>query len=84
MRKKSNGGGLCIGVLKDLQPCWVSQGDDEVEYMTIEVWINDFPIRVLTAYGPQLGDSRERKEKFWEALEKEVEKADVAGAGIII
>ena len=82
MRKKSNEGGLCIGVLKDLQPCWVSQGNDKVEYMTIEVWINDFPIRVLTAYGPQLGDSQERKDKFWEAIEKEVKKLMLLGLGL--
>ena len=26
--------------------------------------MDDFPIRVMTAYGPQLGDSKERKDKF--------------------
>ena len=84
LRKNSNGGGLCVGVLKDLQPCWLSQGDDEVEFITIEVWIDDFPIRVLNAYGPQLGDSKERKDKFWESIETEVKNAEVAGAGFIL
>ena len=84
VRKKSKGGGLCVGVLKDLQPCWVSQGDDEVEFLTVEVWIDDFPIRILTGYGPQLGDSKDRKDKFWGAIETELKNAEVAGAGFII
>ena len=37
LRKNSNGGGLCIGVLNDLHPVWISQGDDEVECLTVEV-----------------------------------------------
>ena len=68
LRKNSNGGGLCIGVLKDLRPVWISQGDDEVECLTVEVWANDFPIRIVTAYGPQLGDSMERKTHFWDFI----------------
>jgi hypothetical protein len=62
----------------------VSQGDDEVEFITIEVWIDDFPIRVLNAYGPQLGDSKEQKDKLWESIETEVKNAEVAGAGFIL
>ena len=37
VRKNSNGGGLCIGVKKDLKPVWVNQGDDEVEALAVEV-----------------------------------------------
>ena len=51
-RKNKSGGGLCIGVLKDLQPVWVAQGDDEVECLAVEVWVDEFPVRVVTAYGP--------------------------------
>ena len=60
-RKNSNGGGLCIGVNKDLRSVWISQGDDEVEALTFEIWADDFPVCVVPAYGPQLGDSLERK-----------------------
>ena len=62
-RKNKSGGGLCIGVLKDLHPVWVAQGDDEVECLSIEIWVEDFPIRVVTAYGPQLGDKLEKKNR---------------------
>ena len=61
MRKNSSGGGLCTGVLKDLQPVWISQGDDEVECLTVEIWVNSFPIRIVNGYGPQAGDQLERK-----------------------
>ena len=30
LRKKSGGGGLSLGIHKDLQPVWINQGDDEV------------------------------------------------------
>ena len=84
MRTKSGGGGLCIGVHKDLQPVWISQGDDEVECLAVEIWVNEFPIRIVNGYGPQAGDSSERKRMFWEFMEREVTNAIVAGAGFIL
>ena len=30
-RKDQNGGGLAVGVLKDLQPVWVGEGEGEIE-----------------------------------------------------
>ena len=59
LRKYSNGGGICIGVHKDLKPVWVAQGDDETEVLAVEIWVDDFPIRVVTGYGPQVGDAIE-------------------------
>ena len=41
-------------------------------------------MRVVTAYGPQLYDSKDRKQKFWDYLVREAEKADMAGAGFIL
>ena len=84
IRKECKGGGLALGVHKDLQPAWVDQGDDEVEVLVVEVWLNEFPIRIINGYGPQNSDSIERKRKFWAFLEKQVNNAIIAGAGIII
>ena len=70
-RKEKSAGGVGIGVLKDLRPVWVAQGDDEVECLSIEIWVDEFPIRVVTAYGPQLGDKLERKQKFWDFIQRE-------------
>ena len=84
LRINSGGGGLCIGVNKDLQPVWISQGDDDVECLVVEVWVNEFPIRIVNGYGPQASDSVERKQKFWDYIEREVNNAIVAGAGFIL
>ena len=83
-RKDRNGGGLCIGVLNDLHPAWVAQGDDEVECLAVEVWVEDFPIRVVTAYGPQLGDPLIKKQKFWDFIENQAINAYDNGAGFIL
>ena len=72
----SNGGGICIGVYKDFKSVWIAQGDDEVECLVVEVWADEFPIHVLTAYGPQLSDSLERKRKCWDFLEREANNAE--------
>ena len=40
-----------MGVHKDLQPVWVAHGDDDLEWLAVEVWLEDFPIRVVGAYG---------------------------------
>ena len=84
LRKKCNGGGLAIGVHNDLQPVWIDQGDDDVEVLVVEVWLNEFPIRIVNGYGPQMSDTIERKRNFWSFIEKQVNNAIVAGAGIII
>ena len=52
--------------------------------MIVEVWLNDFPFRIMTAYGPQLGDLNEKKSKFWQFIEKEADLANTIGAGFIL
>ena len=84
LRTNKDGGGLCIGVSKDLQPSWVDEGDDEVECLSVEIWVNGFPIRIVTAYGPQLGDTAERKQKFWEFLDTQARQAYENGSGFIL
>ena len=37
--KGEKGGGLVIGVLNDLDPSWISEGDDNAEALTVEVWV---------------------------------------------
>ena len=34
-RNDKSGGGLAIGVLKELNPTWIRDGEDKVEAMTI-------------------------------------------------
>ena len=67
-------------VHKDLPAVWIAEGDDEVECLKVEIWIDDFPVHVMVAYGPQVGDSLDRKRKFCEFIEKEADIAHTVGA----
>ena len=72
MREKSKGGGLAIGALKDLDPVWINEGNDEVEAITIEIKVNKLAISFTTAYGPQENDKIDKKMGYWDYLNKEV------------
>ena len=40
------------------------QGDDDTECLSIEIVVGNRQIRCVAGYGPQLGDSIERKDIF--------------------
>ena len=52
--------------------------------MTNEIWVNGFPVRLLCGYGPQEYDGKDRKDKFWEYINTEVNNACTNGAGIVM
>ena len=62
--KGMGGGGLAMGALHDLKPVLVRQGNDEAECLTMEVTAGNIKIRCVNGYGPQVGDTKERKDKF--------------------
>ena len=82
--KGAKGGGLAIGVLNSLMPSYISEGDDDAEAITVEIWVGGFPIRLICGYGPQEGDKSLRKETFWKYINEEFHKARADGAAIII
>ena len=82
--KNLNGGGLAIGALHDLKPMLVRQGDDDVECMTIQVSTGHTTFRCVVGYGPQIDDSQNRKQGFWNYLDQEVESASSQNIGIVI
>ena len=84
VRKDKHGGGLAIGVVKDLEPVWISEGDDEIELLVVEIRITDMKIRCICGYGPQEKDSQERKLNFWARLSEEVKLSQDDDSGIII
>ena len=45
--KGQMGGGIAIGVINSLKPSWISEGDDECEALTVEIWVEGFPIRLV-------------------------------------
>ena len=71
-------------MVNNLKPCWISEGDDDCEALTVEIWVEGFPIRLICGYGPQNYDSQHRKEKFWDYLDREVENATNSGAAFVL
>ena len=82
--KGKGGGGIALGVMNCLQPSWISEGNDNIEALTVEIWVEGFPVRLVYAYGPQEYDQKERKELFWQYIQKEVTNSKKNGAGLII
>ena len=83
-RKESQGGGIAIGVIKDLESTLIREGDDQTEAMAVQVVVGELPVSVITAYGPQENAIIEKKKKFWQFLEEEVCRAEIEGNGIIL
>ena len=81
---RENGGGLAIGCIPELKPIWVREGDDQVEALSINIFVKNMKIRCCVGYGCQESDLIEKKEAFWEYLENEVIDAKKAGSGLII
>ena len=52
--------------------------------MTVEIWVEGFPVRLICGYGPQEYDKKERKESFWNYLNEETQKAKKDGAGLVL
>ena len=83
-KNEKGGGGLALGCQKNLNPCLVSEGNENVEALSIDIFIKNMKIRCCTAYGPQENDKIEKKEAFWDHLDKEVGEAEKSGAGFIL
>ena len=86
-RKGKDGGGIMIGVRKDIEstPVIVSNCDDgdEVEVLTVEIALKQITIRFLTAYVPQEGAGEDKINKFYATLEEEIMKCEQEGCGLV-
>ena len=74
---------MAIGILKDLNPVLVYEGNDDIEIMVIEINVNGSRIRIMNAYGPQEKQKVEMKQKFWDRLDSEINNAENLGCGLI-
>ena len=81
---RKNGGGLAIGAKPEFNPTWVREGDEDLETLSIDIFVKNLKIRCCTGYGPQESDIKDKKELFWEYLDTEVIEAKNAGSGLII
>ena len=61
-RQNSQGGGVALGVRKDFQSTLISEGDEETEAISVKVFVKQFSLRVVTAYGPQENAIKEKIE----------------------
>ena len=84
IRKDKSGGGIAIGVEKDLDPVWISEGRSDVEILTVEINLSGFHVRCVCGYGPQENCPSDKKQDFWNQLSIEVENALNSDVGLII
>ena len=63
---RDGGGGLALGCLKELHPVWVKEGDDQVETLSVNIFVQKLQIRCCVAYGCQESDAVEKKRCFLE------------------
>ena len=83
-RQNSQGGGIALGVDKNLKSTLIREGDNETEAISVKIFLNDIEFRIITAYGPQENALKEQKEQFWEFIEQEINAAELQGEGVII
>ena len=83
-QSRDGGGGLALGCVKELQPVWVREGDDQVEALSVNIFIKQMKIRCCVAYGCQESDSVNRKEAFWKYLDEEIFEANHSESAFIL
>ena len=83
-RQESQGGGLAVGVAKEIESTLIREGDDNTELLSVQIMVGDMPIRVITGYGPQENANLNIKEKFWEYLEDEINQAQIDNHGLLV
>ena len=69
-RQHSQGGGLALGVHKMFESTFINGGDDDTEVMSVLVVVGNIPIRIIIGYGVQENTLKEKKEKYWDLIEK--------------
>ena len=83
-RQNSQGGGIAVGVEKNIESTLVREGDDKLEVISVQVVLGKIPVRLVVGYGPQENDEVEKKKNFWNFIENELTEAELEGHGIMI
>ena len=76
-KTQNNGGGVAIGCKKELNPVWVKEGQNDVEALSINIFVKNMKIRCCVAYGCQENVENDKKDDFWTYLDEEVSEAKV-------
>ena len=83
-RQFSQGGGVALGVNNDLKSTLIKEGDEDTEAISVKVFFKELSVRAISAYGPQENAIKEKKDKFWDFIENEVNEAELEGDGLVI
>ena len=83
-RQESQGGGIALGVHKSLESTFINGGNDNTEAISLLVVVGNMPIRIIVGYGVQENASKEKKDSFWDFIEKEVTAAENEEQGVVI
>ena len=84
IRKGKKDGGTMIGVHKALKPILINEYDDPFELLVVEIKVANREIRLMSGYGPQEYWTPQERLPFFNALEEEIIKAELAGKSVII
>ena len=84
VREGKEGGGLLIGCIPELKPVLASKGTNEVEAMSVDIYVKTMKIRCVVAYGCQENSPVEKKKEFWNFLENEAKTAHESNSGFIL
>ena len=67
-----------------VKPVLVRKGNNDIEAMSVDIFVRTMSIRCCVAYGCQESSLVEKKEAFWKFIEEEVESAWNSGSGFIL
>ena len=82
--RKKPGGGTVIGAHKALNPVLIEVYEEDFELIVVEVKVAKKEIRIITGYGPQESWPECERTPFFQALEKEIIKAEINGKSMYI
>ena len=83
-RTCKEGGGVSISAVKELKPCLIRDGRENIEALTVRIHLKKIIISMNTAYGPQEYAKIEKKKEFWNYLSEEAQRAKNDGHGFIL
>ena len=86
VRQNKGGGGIAIGIDNECknEPLLVTQGEDGVEILVVEINVGEMQVRLITGYAPQETDNKEIIATFYSKLEQEIESSQSSNCGTIV
>ena len=73
-----------IGIHNAFKPVLIQEYNDKFELLVVEAKVGNKELRIISGYGPQKNWPIEDRTPFFEALEEELIKAELAGKTVFI